>query len=105
MNVAATGLIRVNEAVNSSDRVAPNDWMTLNNEAERMWAEAALGYYEILFRPFPTTEGKNEKPQPEKSVACLKSENDASRIQTRNITASANSNVSPPPQCGVFQGV
>jgi hypothetical protein len=33
-----------NDAVNNSDRIAPNDWVTVDNELEGFWEEGFLAW-------------------------------------------------------------
>jgi hypothetical protein len=43
------GHLKVNNAFSNSCCVELNDWMTVNNELERIWKEAVVNKFKVLF--------------------------------------------------------
>jgi hypothetical protein len=39
-----------NDYFSSSEYIVSNDWMIVNNELERIWKEAVVGYCKVLSR-------------------------------------------------------
>jgi hypothetical protein len=53
-----------NTSLNVSDCIAPNDWMVVNSELQRMWKEAVMAQFEILSRNLLKGKvGELQKPQ------------------------------------------
>jgi hypothetical protein len=48
-----------NGAVSNSDNMASNEWMTVNNELERMWKEEVFSYLKVLYRHLPGGTDEN----------------------------------------------